>query len=139
MANKEDKFIQAHKALRIEVTTKTQRKNASIRRNAKWAAKKMYKSIRPTLVMHLVRENSVFFKLGEGCLELFIYIANDRNSFEPDNSTPPTIKMACPHRKKRNKLIPEDRKLFDKTYIEELAKYFNIETLDYEEYRKLNV
>lgn len=138
MANKKDKFSKVHSALRVEVFNKTQRKLKSIHRFAKWAAKEMYKEIRPTIVMHLVRGNSVFFKLDEG-LELFGYISSDNNPFYPGNTAAPTFKMACPRKRKRDKLMPEDRKLFDKIYAEELAKYFNIEALDHEEYRMLEV
>ena len=138
MANKENKFDKVHKALRIEVATKTQRKNASIRRNAECAAKKIYKMLRPTIVMQKVRGNSLFFKLSDG-VELFIYITNEGNPFCPADSAPPTVKMACTHRKKRSKLTPEDRKLFDKIYAEELAGYFNLKTLDCNEYHVLNV
>ena len=136
MANKENKFTKAHKSLRVEVFNKTQRKNRSISRNAKLAAKRLYKEIRPTIVMHLVKGNSLFFKLDES-LELFIYIANDGNPFYPSDSAAPTIKLSCFGRKKRGKLINKDRKMFDQIYITELAGYLNVEALDTQEYHEM--
>lgn len=135
MANN-NKFTKAQKALRVEVFNKTQKKNKSISRNAKWAAKRLYNEIRPTIVMHLVRGNSIFFKLDEN-VELCIYFTHDGNPFCPDSSADPAIKLSCFGRKKRGKLIQNDRKLFDKIYAEELAGYLNVEALNTEEYHQM--
>lgn len=137
MAN-ESKFSKIHKALRIEVSTKTQRKNKSISRSAKSAAKKMYKMLRPTLVMHLVRGNSLYFKLDEN-QELLIYVTEGNDYFSPDPSTAPTFKMACPHRKKRSALVERDCNYFDRVYINELAALFNLEKLDHQQYSALRL
>ena len=136
MAN--NQFNKIHTSLRLEVQNKVQRKNKSIRKNAQNAAKRMYKELRPTLVMHLVRGNSLHFKLDEE-LELLIYVSKASEFDTPQPSTAPTIKLACMNRKKRNKLSPDDRSLFDKIYISELKSLFNLESLSRDEYNLLRL
>ena len=140
MANNNTKFSKLQKNLRSEISLKTQRKNASIRRTAECAAKKLYKAIRPTIVMHKVRGNELFLKLDES-LELLIYIshANDFELFGPGDSADPHIKMACPGRKKRAKLFQKDRELFDRIYIEEVRQIFNLDALNQQEYQQIKL
>ena len=130
---KEQKFIREHRSLNAEVAYRIQRKNNSIRRNAKYAAKRMYKDLRPTIVMHRVRGNSLFFKINEN-LDLLICFAKNWDVFFENNSGNPHAQLACPRRKKRNKLTQEERNMFDKIYIEELANYLNVDALTYDEY-----
>ena len=136
MAN--NQFNKIHTSLRIEVQNKVQRKNKSIRKNAQNAAKRMYKELRPTIVMHLVRGNNLHFKLDEE-LELLIYVSKASEFDTPQPSTAPTIKLACMNRKKRNKLSPDDRSLFDKIYISELKSLLNLESLNRDEYNLLRM
>lgn len=136
MAN--NQFNKIHTSLRIEVQNKVQRKNKSIRKNAQNAAKRMYKELRPTIVMHLVRGNNLHFKLDEE-LELLIYVSKASEFDTPQPSTAPTIKLACMNRKKRNKLSPNDRSLFDKIYISELKSLLNLESLNRDDYNLLRM
>lgn len=138
MANNEVSKI--HKSLRLEVQSKVQRKNNSIRRNAECAAKKMYKLLRPTLVMHLVRGNHLYFKLDETQQLLCFVAEHDEFSIsEPLPNAEPSFKMACPHRKKRSKLLKDDQALFDRFYIRKLATLFNLEALNHQEYNMLHM